>query len=350
VKPISPPQPLAPASFIFARAFFILAAAGGAFALILLAAPIAFAQSAAGQAQESGAADGFDAFPQDWLVEGFTDFSFYSFYLGAPAVQGVAYLPNFSPKLGVATTYKGASLSLSLPLPAQEVERRGNSDQASVIFNPSFRGFSMDIYYQYYRGFYEDSPLTEIAPNRPDRYPQLPDTVVNNYGLNAYFALAPSAFSILSAFRQLERQRQSGGSILLSPFFNRLSISNDGRFIPGSSPNSPATGPNLAQGVFDTAGGGLGYGYAFVRGPWFIAMQGIAGLGAQYQQIDRADGSIDDQLALALKLNGRLAAGYNGDERAAGVAFLGDSLSARIGDEQFSSSLVSAQAFYGERF
>jgi hypothetical protein len=292
----------------------------------------------------------FDTFPQNWLIEGFTDFSFYSFYLGAPAVRGVAYLPNFSPSLGVRASYRGTSLAVALPLPAQEIERRGNSDQLSLIFNPYFHDFALDIYFQRYRGFYEDSPLTEVSPNRPTRYPQLPDTEVNNYGLTAYFALNPKKYSIRSAFQQIERQKKTGGSLLVSPFFNHLSIANDGRFIPGSDSNSPTTGPNLSDGTFDTIGLGAGFGIIFVDGPWFASVQGIGGGGPQYQRIKRADSTLEDRLSLALKLNGHVAAGYNGEQNTAGVKILVDSLSARVSDQQFSSTLFTGQVFYGSRF
>jgi hypothetical protein len=292
----------------------------------------------------------FESFGQKWLVQGLLEFPVYSFYLGAPAVQGIAYLPNFSPKLGSRIYYERQGLTVTFPLPPQETARRGNSTQTSFVISPYFRDFAMDLYYQYYRGFYEDNPLTELNPDKPDRYPQLPDATVTNFGINTYFNLDPTKYSMRAAFNLVERQKESGGTWLLKPFYNHLSISTGGRFIPGSSPSSPQTGPALASGSFNTLGSGLGYGYIIVRGKYFISGQAIAGLGGQYQQIDVTGGGQQNQMALAVNLNANMAAGYNGDIHVAGIKLLVDSLSARVQDVEFSSTLASGQVFYGARF
>ena len=317
----------------------------GAILLVALT-PHAFAQ----QPEDATRAAPFEAYPQKWLAQGVLDFSFYSFYLGAPAVRGVAYLPNFSPRVGARLAYKGSGLAVMLPLPSQDVERRGNSDQLSAILSPHFRDFALNAYYQYYRGFYESSPWTEIDPNKPARYPQLPDTVVQNWGLTTFFALERSHYSLKAAFSQTERQMGTGGSFLVSPFFNSLSIATNGRYVPGSAPDASKTGPNVTAGAFRTLGLGGGYGYAYVRGAWLAALQGILGFGVQHQQIERPEGGLDERISLALRLNASASIGWSWDEHHVGAKALVESLSARVSEQQFASSLVSAQIYYGQRF
>lgn len=79
----------------------------------------------------------FKKIEHPWLVEAVLELPLYSFYLGAPAVDGVAYVPNFAPRLGPRLVYRefGAMITFSLPIPELEKYRRGDSVQENFIFN-----------------------------------------------------------------------------------------------------------------------------------------------------------------------------------------------------------------------
>lgn len=294
----------------------------------------------------------FATIDKKWMVQGVLEAPFYSFYLGAPAVNGVAYLPNFAPRLGPRIVYRdfGALVTFGLPLPGYEKRRRGDSTYRNFILNSYWRQDAFDIYFQKFRGFYVASPLTELSDKKPDRYPQLPDAQVLNFGLNWYHVFNPSRYSLKAAFDLSEFQIKSGGSWMMNPFYTHAEIFLGNKFIAGSDPNALTSIPNLAAGRFDTLGCTFGYGYNYVDGHFFTAAQLAWGPGLQVQRFQRSDGNDSDVLTAAAKLNINLAIGWNESIYNAGVKVLVDSLWAKVQDTQVSSSLVSGQLFFGGRF
>lgn len=296
--------------------------------------------------------DYFETFPSVFRIKAIAELPFYSFYLGAPNIKGVAYLPSFGPHAGANVTYKGlgAMATFALPIPETERYRRGTSAQTDLIFSTYWRQHGLDTYYQAFRGFYVSSPFRELSVHKPARYPQLPDAQVKNFGFNWYYSLDPNHYSLRAAFDEGEFQLRSGGSLLFNPFYNHLEISLGSVFLPGIGDNSVQGIPNLASGKIDSLGVSAGYGYSFVFGRYFISGQGAVGPAGQIQNIRPSAGSNEENFSLALKINVNAAAGWNGKEYLLGVKFLLDSLSSRVADTEFASNLISAQAFLGKRF
>lgn len=293
----------------------------------------------------------FKTVEQPWLVAGILEAPFYWFYLGGPSIKGEAYLPNFIPRVGARVAWKdmGGMFTVGLPIFGKaEEERRGKSKQAGLTLNTYWRQNAFDFYYQHFKGFYVSDPFTELNPNKPARYPQMPDTAVTNIGLNWYYASRPERYSLKAAFDQNEFQLKSGGSWIFNPFFNHLEMYAGSQVIPGSSSNF--TFPNLASGRFDSLGMAAGYGYTYVKNKIFATTQGTAGPGLQFQRIRRTVGADSQTTTLAMKFNVNLAAGWNHTDYVAGLKVLLDSLSSKIVDTQVTSSMISIQLFYGRRF
>lgn len=287
-----------------------------------------------------------------WLVAGVFEFPFYWFYVGAPALRGSAYLPNFLPRLGVRAGYKdfGAQITLGLPiLSKSEQNRRGKSTQNGISINSYWRQNAFDLYFQRIKGFYVSDPFTETKASKPARYPQLPDTSVTNWGMNWYYVTRPDRYSLKAAFDQNEFQLQSGGSWIFNPFFNHLEMFIGSEFIPGTE-SSVTSLPNLASGRFDTLGLAAGYGYTYINAHFFATAQAALGPGIQYQRIARGDGNDSDVMSLAGKLNVNLASGWNYPEYVGGLKVLVDSVYSRVVDTQVTSSLITIQFFFGQRF
>ncbi len=286
------------------------------------------------------------------LVLGLLEFPAYSFYLGAPDVNGVAYVPNFSPRLGAQVRWKslGLSLSFGLPLPPEEVERRGQSAQSSLVFSKHWRHSGVDIYRQAYRGFYVSSPITELDLHKPSRYPQLPDAEIKNEGINYYYAFESDKFSLSAAFNQMEFQFINGGSWIFSAFYNHLQMALGQKFIKGSDPDSLQSPPDLTDGRFDTVGAGGGYGYFWTNRKYFAAGQLVAALGIQQQQFHLNVGGDEKTLSPALKGNLNIAAGVNKEDWVYGGRLLVDSLTSNMRGLQVYSSLVNGYLFWGSRF
>lgn len=287
-----------------------------------------------------------------WMVQGVLEFPFYSFYLGAPKVSGVAYLPNFVPRLGPRIIYKdvGAIVTFGLPEPAAEKRRRGDSDHSGITLNSYWRQNAMDLYFQQFKGFYVSSPFTELSFNKPERYPQLPDARVLTVGVNWYYVANPEAYSLKAAFDLTEFQTRSGGSWVYNPFYNHFDISIGQAFVPGVGSDSLKALPNLASARMDTLGVAVGYGYTFIRGKYFATAQGALGPAAQYQRIRRNDGEDTGLGGFAAKMNVNMSTGWNNEDYVGGAKLLLDTLWGRVGDTQVWSSLVNVQFFFGHRF
>ena len=302
--------------------------------------------------QQSTVAEIFEKFEGPFRVQGVLEAPFYSFYLGAPAIQGVAYVPSFAPRLGPRVLWKevGITMTFALPIPEAERHRRGTSDMTEVLLNSYWRQNAIDIYYLRVKGFYVTSPFRELSVNKPERFPQLPEALVTSFGFNWYYVYNPERYSLKAAFDQSEFQTESGGSWLISPFYNHLEISLGTRFVPGIGDQSIQGIPELASGRMDTLGASGGYGYSYIDGRFFLSGLAAVGPGIQYQKIGRSNDKDVKNVSVAVKINVNASIGWNTQEYVGGMKFLLDSLSSNVSGTEIASNLVSGQIFFGARF
>lgn len=296
--------------------------------------------------------ENFVEFKEAYQAVVFIDYSSYSVYFGAPSVIGSAYLPNTGPRLGVEFDTKsvGLSLSLALPPPEGEVDRRGYSRSAGIIFNKYWRNFGIDAYDQTYHGLYADNPYSELGSTRSARLAQLPDATVVNIGINSYYVFDPNRYGLSAAFGLTENQQISGGSFLISGIYNHLDLSLGNTFIPGSGPLDPSALPDFSYGQFDTVGVAGGYGHYFKIQNWYLAGQALGGPALQLQRTSRPIEGYAANLTLALYANVNVAAGYNFGEYTVGTKILWQGLASEIRNLQFSTFLLSGNLFLARRF
>lgn len=293
---------------------------------------------------------------KEWVEPGtiktFIELPLYSFYLGKPDVShGVAYLPNSALRLGTNIFWKSLALVLSvaLPIPKEEIDRRGNSDQFNLILEKYWRDYGVSAYYQNYRGFYISNPVSELDFHKPDRFSQLPDAESKSYGVNFYKTLDDLSYSLKAGFAQKEVQNESGGSYLLTAFYNHLELNLGNKFIPGSSTDTPQIAPSLKSVRLDTIGGGGGYGYTWVFEKFFITAQGTANVGIQNQIVK--SNSVDDQsVAPAFKVNAQLSTGYYFENSILGIQALGDTTFSTTKEVDIYSTVLNAYLYYSYRF
>lgn len=296
--------------------------------------------------------ENFSPVLQDWQLGGLLEYPFYWFYIGGPAINGNAYLPNSPPRLGPRFSYKQYGFTITLPLPEPDEERirRGETDSLNLIFNSYWRRYAYDFYYQSFHGFYVTNPSSELNVNRPTRYPQLPDSTVKNFGLNIYWLASPENYSLRAAFRQREFQHTSGGSWVYNPFYNHLELFLGNEFTLGSDPNAIRTPPNISSGRFDTFGFAYGYGYTFVHEQFFVTGQVTLGPALQYQRLNIDAQGDKHTLGIAAKGTFNGALGWNYPIYTFGFKVLFDALESQAGSSPFSSIVMNAQAFFSGRF
>ena len=83
----------------------------------LLMATLAQAQNSAPEAVPDLPApvQAFEPVLEPGLTRALVEFPVYSFYLGSPDINGVAYVPNFSPRLGVHLSWKEIGFTFTSP-------------------------------------------------------------------------------------------------------------------------------------------------------------------------------------------------------------------------------------------
>ncbi len=293
----------------------------------------------------------FANYSQDHYLRALIDLPIYSFYLGAPDINGVAYVPNFSPRLGAQYLFKelGASFSFALPLPPEEIERRGNSDQLDIQFNKHWREHGFDAFYQGYRGFYIASPWTEFRKDKPTRYPQIPDAEIAHYGFNYYKVVQPESYSLRAAFSQMEIQTKSGGSFLYTGFFDHLEMTRGQKYEPGTESTNNHF-PKIKSARLTTVGTTLGYGYTLIYREFQISLQITGGPGIQFQKYEEEEQPLTENVFLALKGNVNGGISYHYRNHYFGGKFILDTIVSNVRNTQVYSSLASATLYYGSRF
>ena len=297
----------------------------------------------------------FEQLERHFKLQPFFDFPSYSYYFGAPDINGYAYIPNFSPRLGLTVGWKQFEIGfgVGLPIPDAETYRRGTTEQSNLMIQTRWRKTAYDFYLQSYRGLYASNPLTEFDGQRPDRYTQFPDAKVNNYGINFYYLLdEESNYSLKAAFNQKEIQRETGGSYFLMPFYNHLDVDTGYRLIPGSDPNSLKKTPQVRLISLETLGLVYGKGHLWVipESDWYGVIQVGMGPAVQYQRetfINREEGS-STSLAGKFSFNGAFAS--NTQTSTYGAKMIWETMYSRLGSTDMYSTVVTLTLFYGQRF
>lgn len=301
---------------------------------------------------ESEQNQNFQDYGYDSLFRTILEFPVYSFYLGAPDVNGMAYVPNFSPRLGAQYSIKelGLAASIALPLPPEEVTRRGNTDQLNFLINKYWRADGVDLFFQNYRGFYIASPWTELRLNKPERYPQLPDAEIIHYGFNYYHVMEAKDYSLKAAYSQMEIQKSSGGSFIWTAFFDHLELSRGEKFISGSEANDTNRIPDIKAVKLNTGGAGIGYGYTYIFEDFQLSAQVLAGSGIQSQKIEEDGSNTNENIQIAFKGNLNASLGYRYKNYSIGAKVLLDTLLSDVKGTHIYSSLLNGILFIGSRF
>jgi hypothetical protein len=318
--------------------------------LVVIAAVSAFCRASFSQEEEPR----FESVEKTWKLQPFLDFPSYSYYLGAPDVHGHAYVPNFSPRLGLTVGIRQIEVTYAsaLEMPEEEIQRRGQTEQNSLILQTRWRSMAVDLYVQNYRGLYAGNPLTEVDTQRPKRYTQFPDAAVNNFGINFYYLFSEDKYSFKAAFNQKEIQTQSGGSFFLMPFYNHLDLQTGNRIIVGSDPNSLQVLPKMKSINLKTLGLVYGFGYTWVipNSSWYWVGQAGVGPAVQYQQEMSRQNSETLATALAGKFNFNSALAKNTQDETFGIKIIWDTMYSRLGSLDMYSTVIVGSFFYGYRF
>ncbi len=296
----------------------------------------------------------FTPLQKKFALRPFIDIPTYSFYLGAPNLNGYAFVPNYAPRLGFAFKWGASEIaaSLSLPIPSEEINRRGVSEQQSWVFHSSYNSYLWDFYYQKYRGLYAGNPFEEISTSKADRYTQYPEAEVQNIGANIYLFDNLSQYDPRSVFELNQIPLKDGGQWFKTVFFNNLKLNMGQKVVKGSDPDAISQLPKIH--ILDITGAGMtwGYGYTWLL-PYpelFLLAQASFGPALQLQFREEYTSGDSHGAGLGLKANFKAALMKNNQENYYGLRFFMDTTYSRVGELDVYSTVLTAQALYGVRF
>jgi hypothetical protein len=263
--------------------------------------------------------------------------------------QVLTYRPNnsFGAGIGVYLFELAFEATLSVPVDEKRTSLYGKSTEFDFQLNALSKHWVGDVFYQRYRGFYRDDSSVPVAANQP--YPQRPDVVTENVGVNGVYFFNRLKFSYRSAYNFAERQKKSAGSFLLAGSINAYELRADSS-IYGSS-YFGIYGNNAALTRLRTTAISVapGYSYTLVAGRCFV--NAAVSVGPAYSLIDytvnKVSGSLETFNTYA---DVRFGLGYNGERFFTGLTWVSQSRTARIYDVTYGTSSVTVRILAGYRF
>lgn len=270
----------------------------------------------------------------------------------------IRYTPNNRVNIGIGVNYKwfGLGLAFNFPFINNDDKVYGKTDRLDAQTNIFTRRLLIDLYLQYYKGFYIENPASYI-PNwqSANGYPLRPDIVTTTLGGSCIYVFNHRKYSAKAAFVQTDLQKKSAGSFLLGGFFSILGVSGDSMLLP--SQVKAEFNPVLEFENVTVSGLGISFGYShtFVMWKKFYASFTLApGISLQNYTIIYANSSNDRSGSL---VSGRfLARGalvYNSKKSFGGLNVSNDSFSGNTGKDQRNSlnfDVGNIRFFYGRRF
>lgn len=171
------------------------------------------------------------------------------------------YVPNTTFNMGVGATYKFATLNIAIGFDFLNPDKgQGETKYLDLQFHSYGRKVMMDVFGQFYDGFYLDP---KGKATTPDKYYVRSDMFVMELGASAQYVFNNKRFSYRSSFMQNEWQKKSAGSFLagLEVFYGQSRF--DSTAIP-TVINAEVAALNNKKLTFFEAGPNVGYAYTLV--------------------------------------------------------------------------------------
>lgn len=264
--------------------------------------------------------------------------------------------PNESVHLGFGLDYKwiGLRLAFAMPFLFNDDKQYGKTNQLDLQAHIYSRKFVIDLTMQAYRGFYienADQYIPEWQQNQ--KYPVRRDIRTQSASANILYIFNHERFSARAPFNQTEWQKKSAGSFVIGGYFAYFHLRGDSSIVAVPANIFFTDSSKIVKANIEHLGWSLGYAYTLViKRNIFISLSLNPGIALQMSNT-RTENHIADAnlLKLSLNLNGRFAAGYNGEKYYFGVLSTWENFSlnnSKIVKLQYSSGLI--RVYVGYRF
>lgn len=265
--------------------------------------------------------------------------------------KSVEFKPNNAYGLGLGVYLFDLGLEFVFPLPVAEDRTNvyGATRSTDLQLNILSRRWGGDIVYQRYKGFYLSNPDPPVPTGMP--YPQRPDVVSENLGINGVYTFNPRKFSLRSSFTFADRQLKSSGGFLLSGSFNLFEIDGDSAIL------NPAYSALLGQQRsftsldYRTYAVAPGYAHNFIiKKNYFLSL--LFALGPAVQDFRYTDdvGVQHANTRVNSYLDARIAFGYSTDKFFTGLTVSSQARNVVIDDIRFTSITTTTRILFGWRF
>ena len=220
------------------------------------------------------------------------------------------YRPNTSFNMGIGATYKFATLNIAIGFDFLNPDKgQGDTRYLDLQFHSYGRKVMMDVFGQFYDGFYLDP---KGKATTPDQYYLRPDMFVMELGGSAQYVFNNRKFSYRSSFMQNEWQRKSAGSLLagIELFYGETRF--DSTAIP-TVVNPEVAAYDYKKMTFFEMGPNVGYAYTLVVKKHFF-LHASASISFDYGQTEVfGDNFSTKGTGFSPNSAFKLAAGYNSD-------------------------------------
>jgi hypothetical protein len=238
------------------------------------------------------------------------------------------YLPNTTLNFGVGATYRWTTLNLAYGFAFLNPDLgRGKTKYLDLQFHSYGRKFMVDVFGQFYKGFYLSEKEFRIGN---ESYYRRPDLHVNLIGASSQYVLNHRRFSYRSSFLQNEWQKKSAGTFLIGLEAYVGWMKADSSIVPAAlSKDEIGVAPDRIR--FLELGPNVGYAYTFVLEKHFF-LTGSASvsfdLGTRVLKDD-----IDKEPVGGVSVNSflRFVGGYNSDIWSIAALYITDNVSLPAG-------------------
>jgi hypothetical protein len=247
----------------------------------------------------------------------------------AGAKYNLTYRPNTTLNMGVGATYKWATLNLAYGFGFLNPDRgKGKTKYLDLQFHSYGRKFIIDVFGQFYRGFF----LTPSSTNSSGtEYYLRPDLHVNQIGTSVQYIMNHKKFSYRSSFLQNEWQKKSAGTFIFGLEIYHGRVSADSTIIPTQVSNEEATREIKLMRFFEF-GPNAGYAYTWVFKKHFF-LTGSGSISLDYGVNKTTDNSgIKKASGVSPNTFLRFFGGYNSDKWAISVTYVTNAVSISTGD------------------
>jgi hypothetical protein len=275
---------------------------------------------------------------------------FFEIRNGEEGRHKVFFRPNSAATLGAGFYLFEVAIELGFTMPIDERSRKvyGQTTSRDLQLNVLAKSWGIDVYSQRYSGFYKDDNRINISG--AEIFPQRPDVKTRNFGALSFYVLNHRKFSLRSAYNFIDRQKESGGSVILFGTLNTFKVEADSSLLSGKALQGFGEGSDFKTLQYTSLSIGPGYSYNFILKKFFLNGTFSVGPAHHWVYYVEAQGAERYDININATYFVRFAVGYNSDRFFGGIGFSSQSRVVNFESVRFENASQTVRLVAGYRF